>query len=270
MDDELEAALAEIGISTYRLDEITHGRKLIFVYGPTGAGKTHNAYLLNQTYPNQVGFIDYERGKTSIEGSGIRNLDIHDPDKFSRALALIAKYKVEDKSSLNYIYLDSAAEFFEDLLEEYTAEAHKKNPTKEDADVPSQRSYLKTRNRTRRLMKWLKDAPFHMVFTSQDADDTDSSGVRKIVPSLSPSIITTYFRAVDAIIYLHKAMNGQYAMLMHPVSNIHAKSRTPIGRAPFPPVIYGSNFSPDSPSIADVFRYYDGEEVQWITEPKKS
>lgn len=144
------------------------------IYSHPGAGKT----VLWASHPNVLLLDCDSKGSLSAKALGSKAdvWRIMDYTDLEEAYQYLRNGGTEDYDW----YVWDSATLFQDrtLIDEITADAHEKNPSKQDRDVPSKREYFVSQNRIGRYMRQFVELPgnfgvsFHVgVYENPSGED---------------------------------------------------------------------------------------------------
>ena len=243
----------------------------MLVYGPVGVGKTR----FSATAPNLI-FGNSESGTLSISGIDVdcypiqKFTDMNDlgeflfdhcalRDKLRRAVkqkakpAEIAAIKEDlwslahtgergDKEPALYdsVVLDSLSDIQKKSLDEILGDT--KRLEKHDIDKANLEDYGKNTQQSRKMCRFFRDLPMHVIFVCLPVDDKEDSGEPIVRPMLTPKLAEEVMGFVDVVGYMFNKRSKKLGedgkpvilrkMLLQPMDKFRAKFRTPPGVVP--------------------------------------
>lgn len=258
-----------LGITTYNLKDRRKGCRTFVLFGPTGVGKTYQAYLLS--LKGRVFYMNLERGETTLEGANIVAYDCRTFARLKFVLGRLKKVYDEQKAiPFDFLFIDSATELTKVLVRGLASEAFDKmqkgdktglqstgNPNKPSLDM-----YNEAMVETDKTLMWLKDLPVNVIFTAIDTFEKDENGYLFYMPEMSKGVRQSYYQYCDLVGYLGKDDRGFRYLQTDMLKTIKAKCRNPIHLpSPVPPTIY-------APDVGDIFRYFGGKyDTEFATAP---
>lgn len=140
------------------------------VYGTSGVGKTRLLESANNsTVTGPALFIDCEGGQESLVGSSIEILRVGTLKQLQSALNDMAKAIDKGTFPFKAICIDSLSEVYGWALND----AITSDGRRADDSQPEQRDYFTAMRRMRKLVKFLRDLPIHVVMSALLSETTD-------------------------------------------------------------------------------------------------
>ena len=219
----------------------------VLVYGKHGCGKTYLACTAaDDERSNPVLLIDVEGGsRTAI---GFENLDIVKPDTWDEITA-VRDHLTEGNHEYKTVILDSLTET-QSLLLDQLAQTNK-------SGVPELREYSIATTRiislVRRLRIMSQRQGITVVFTAGlREDENKSTGVRTLMPAMTPETSRSVVGAVDSVWLLESKGEGGRSLTLNERPRVVAKTRTPRVVSELPGNV-------DNPSISSLLDIVNGK-----------
>lgn len=187
----------------------------VLLYGPSGVGKTKVAGSVAEvatmlpalfidveggvkTIRNLYPDIDYVRVEDKITSDGkVVSSGWNDVVRIVESGDLVKNYRT--------VVVDSLTELNKGIMKMVNYNAYLENPSKVDLDVPSKRDWGKGGERTRWLIRTLRDMPIHVIFTALDANERGEGGepTGNIQPQLPGQLGQQIPAFMDEVFYLY-------------------------------------------------------------------
>ena len=173
-------------IKFFKADEMPIYKKIL-VYGDSGIGKTS----LAKTVPDPI-VIDTEKGTLSLIGSKIDIAQIVSLSQMKEVYEFLLKESKSDKRHFQTIFLDSGTEFQRRMLSDYMQNS--------GILAPDWDTYEYILEQTRRLIRLLKDLPYHFVVTALPIQKK-VEGEQKLMPDFIGKIAREIGAIFDFVFY---------------------------------------------------------------------
>lgn len=231
LNKSLNDTLKTLGLNTYSLaDDDPHTNVCGILYGSTGVGKTWQAATFND-----VLYINVERGDRTIRHTDITAVTIRDIVEFAKVLAALKADIEAGTCQFKTLFVDSATDLYKQALKKETRDAHDNNP-KQDADVPSQREYLKVGSKIDRCINFAKELKLDVIFTAIEDISQDENKIETTMPAMSPFVRNSFFQYSDFVLHMATDRDGKRTIRTANAARIRAKCRMPFG-VHMPPLI---------------------------------
>lgn len=210
------------GLKIEKLSEKDPGVKML-VYGAPGVGKTY----FSSSAPKPL-FVDVEGGTLSIRNAG-RNIDVVKVNRFADIFE-IHKFLMAGDHDYQTVIVDSLTELQKKSLDGIMEEAYRKDPMKRDPDVAELRDWGKNTAQLRKAVRYFRDLPMNVIFTSLEKDTKDeSTGAIRVGPDLTPKLQNDVAGYLDIIAHMStrdKEEGIVRQMLVQPTGKYMAKDRS--------------------------------------------
>ena len=173
-------------IKFFRADQMPKYKKIL-VYGESGIGKTSLAL----TVPDPL-VIDTEKGTLSLIGSKVDIAQVVSLKQMKKIYEFLLKEADKEDRHFNTIFLDSGTEFQRRMLSGYMQ--------KSGALSPDWDTYEYILEQTRRLIRLLKDLPYHFVVTALPIQKK-VEGEEKLMPDFIGKIAREIGAIFDFVFY---------------------------------------------------------------------
>lgn len=224
LNKSLDATLKTLGLSTYSLaDDDPHTNVFGILYGSTGVGKTWQASTFDD-----VLYINVERGDRSIRHTDITGITVRDIIDFGKILAALKDDIEKGDNKFKTLFIDSATDLYKQALKKETKIAHDAN-SKQDADVPSQREYLKVGSKIDRIINFAKELKLDVIFTALEDITQDEQKIETTMPAMSPFVRNSFFQYSDFVLHMATDRDNHRTFRTANASRIRAKCRMPHG-----------------------------------------
>lgn len=212
----------------------------LLVHGPPGAGKTVLAATA-QEHPDMqnVLFLNIEGGLLSLgTKKGVKAVDIRRVDDLEEVFwKLVNKEPGWDKYQT--VVIDSGSELETLSLQGIASDAfddakarHKEKSKRTSIDDLWQEDYGKNSARLKRVFRWFRDAPFHVIITalskkvfSKPPDKNTEPVLLDVVPSFTDKLCTSVMGYCDFVWYMYQDEEGKRHLLTQPKGVYRAKTR---------------------------------------------
>lgn len=197
------------------------------IYGEAGAGKS----VFCASAPNPL-FLDIEHGTLSLLNHAEYSLTpvlpitkVQDVEEFFWA------FKAGVFADIHTVVIDSVSEFQKLHMDKLLQEAHKKDPSKNNAYLPTQLAYKESGEYMRRILLAFRDLECNLLITAHVTEDKDESdGTIFLRPSVTPKLASTLEGAVDVLGYMSADIDGQTKKVVRrlqvqPTRKVRAKTR---------------------------------------------
>lgn len=221
------------GLEVYT-PNLDHFYLKMLVYGKPGVGKTTlaaSAGKLARTGPALL--LNIDPGGLAVVGMpGVKVVDIKSWSDVYKVISYL-KSLVPSPPPFKTLIIDSLTELQYLNLD---AISRARNKGKETDEIYLDEYGISTRQ-IRRLVRWLRDYPIHVVYTAQEGTSKDKEQDETIFPALTDKLRIALLAYMDIIAYLRtlvKEVEGkptlQRVAIFQPYGKFVAKDRSPGGR----------------------------------------
>lgn len=227
------------------------------VYAEPGVGKTLWAAGGIGTPLDEVLFINIEGGLQTIRNLPkkplVEHIGVGTPGDHRDAVARLEEitWKVISKAkgyeNIQMVVADSISELQNRDLEDVVEDA------KKDIDDIGQDEYRKSTYRMRKVMRLLRDAPFHVILTAltKTARDRKTQDVVAIGPALTKALGESIIGFMDFVWYMYvDEKTGERCFLTKRRGPIYAKTRDDREHPAFPEILRGMTL----PQVFEAFK----------------
>ncbi len=175
-----------VELKFFRADKMPKYKKIL-VYGDSGIGKTSLAL----TVPDPL-VIDTEKGTLSLMGSKVNIAQVVSLSQMKKVYEFLRRDAEKEDRHFQTIFLDSGTEFQRRMLSDYMQ--------KSGSLAPDWDTYEYILEQTRRLIRLLKDLPYHFIVTALPIQKK-VEGEEKLMPDFIGKIAREIGAIFDFVFY---------------------------------------------------------------------
>jgi len=227
LDQNLEQLAEKVESKIKPLSDVEDYINLM-IYSRAGIGKT----VWASKAPKPL-LVNYESGTMSLNEENLgpevlERVDVLFPDNF-KDLNSIATYLRDYDHGYKTVILDSITEIQNASLDTILRDPNRKSSL--DKDNPTLNDYGKCTNQMRKLLRFFRDLPMHVIFTALESKDKDElSGAISVGPAMTPKLRENIEGYVDIIGYMFVSKdqdnNPTRKILWQPDGKYMAKDRS--------------------------------------------
>lgn len=219
-------------MNVYKVEERPVKLNLL-IYGQPGCGKTTLAATAME-HPELAPalLLNIEGGTLSVVGTGLDAVDVHSLQQLEQVLWALSNPEDKQFGQYRTVIIDSGTELQTITLQELVMAASKKDRGRSPDDIQLQ-DYGRNTNALRRVFRWFRDLPVHVVVTALAKEVYPPNVTAQQRPFVEPSEVFPLFTEklgqsvsgyFDAVWYQY-VRDGQRFLLTQRTQRFFAKTR---------------------------------------------
>ncbi len=193
-----------VKLEILKLEDHTEYLKIL-IYGPAGVGKTVLAASVDEVVPlSPALLVDMEAGTMSVQNrKGLRFVKVSTWKDVVALMTMLKSKELQDEYKT--IIIDSISEMQRIIMAGVMAQAVAQDPS-HDKEVPYRQDWGRASERTRRIIKQLRNLPYNIIMTALSKESQDEAGVVSTLPAMPGQLAGETAAFMDIVGFLQTAV----------------------------------------------------------------